>query len=179
MNKCIIPISALCFFLAGAASAGEHAADHEKKMVVAVKTNDFELVETDISHLGVGESEIIQTEDGRTIDLLRTTEGVEIYLDGELVDLAGLHDGSGEHRVVKHRVKIICEGDEEESECEEKVWMSDDIDLEALHEEGEHVIMIHKLQHGESEVDIDEEIEIDADGRHKKIIVIKKHSETG
>jgi hypothetical protein len=179
MNKSILSISALCFFLVGVATAGEHSADHEKKMVVAVKTDDFELVETDISHLGVGESEIIQTEDGRTIDLLRTAEGVEIYLDGELVDLAGLHDGDGEHKVVKRKVKIVCEGDEDESECEKKVWMSDDIDLEALHEDDDHVIMIHKLQGGEAEVDIEEEIEVDTDGHQKKIIVIKKHSETG
>lgn len=179
MKKYIIFIGALCFFLAEAASAGEDAAGHHRKMVVAVKTDDFELVETDISHLGVGESEIIQTEDGRTIDLLRTAEGVEIYLDGELVDLAGLHDGSGEHRVVKHKVKIICEDDEEDSECEERSWMLDGIDPEALHEEGDHVIMLHKLHDGEVEVDIEEEIEVEADGRHKKIIVIKKHSETG
>jgi hypothetical protein len=179
MRNCIIPLFALSLVFAGVASAGEDAAVHEKKMVVALKSDDFDLVQTDISHLGVGESEIIQTEDGRIIDLLRTTEGVEIYIDGELLDLASLHDDDSVHKVMHREVKVICEGDEDETECAESIWMSDDMDLEALHEEGDHVIMIHKLQDGESDMDIDADVEVEVDDRHKKIIVIKKHSEVG
>ena len=40
---------------------------HVEKMVVALNTDDFDLAETEISHLGVGDAETIYTEDGRII----------------------------------------------------------------------------------------------------------------
>ena len=43
------------------------------------------VADTDISHLGVGDAETIYTESGKTIDLLRTEDGVEVYVDGELL----------------------------------------------------------------------------------------------
>ncbi|MBT8055248.1 MAG: hypothetical protein KJN69_15230 [Gammaproteobacteria bacterium] len=129
-------------FLAGftAAGAGEPAeAVHEEKIVIALSTDDFDLPETDISHLGIGDAETIHTESGKTIDLLRTEEGVEIYLDGERLDMGtegdeGLH---GEHAVMHKRVEVVCET---EDDCEETVWMSGDeeIDVESLHGEGQH-----------------------------------------
>jgi hypothetical protein len=41
-------------------------------MVIALQTDDFELAETDISDLEIGDAETIYTESGKTIDLLRT-----------------------------------------------------------------------------------------------------------
>ncbi|MFT5351471.1 MAG: hypothetical protein ACI9MF_002294, partial [Gammaproteobacteria bacterium] len=67
--------------------AGITFAGNKEKMVVELKTNDFEIAETDISDLAIGESETIVTESGKTIDLLRTAEGIEIYMDGELMDM--------------------------------------------------------------------------------------------
>lgn len=122
------------------AGAGEPAeAVHEEKIVIALSTDDFDLQETDISHLEIGDAETIHTESGKTIDLLRTEGGVEIYLDGERLDMGtegdeGLH---GEHAVVHKRVEVICDT---EDDCEETVWISGDeeIDVEALHGEGQH-----------------------------------------
>lgn len=83
---------------------------HVEKMVVALATDDFELAETDVSHLAVGEAETIHTESGQIIDILRTGDGLEIYVDGKLIDAGGpgLHE---ERRVVHKRVDVICDGE--------------------------------------------------------------------
>ena len=106
------------------------------KMVIALKTDDFELAETDISELAVGEAQTIETESGTVIDILRTADGADIYVDGELLEMnfddAGLH----EVHVMEEHVEIVCDDDE-------------DLDLEELHEshqsgEGHKVIVIKK-----------------------------------
>ncbi len=56
-------------------------------MVIALNTDDFNLHETDISELTIGESQTIGTDSGKVIDLLRTADGVEVYIDGELLDM--------------------------------------------------------------------------------------------
>lgn len=142
-RKLILTLAVAVFALgAVAANAGED------KMVIALKTDDFELVETDISDLAVGDAETIYTQSGKTVDLLRTEDGVEIYVDGELIDteLAGM-DGTHEgHKIVHKHIEIICDEDEA---CEEEV------DIEALHEEAMH-----------------------GAGQHEKIIIIEKTAET-
>jgi len=128
MQNKVIPflLSTIFVLFAGATVAGVHApADHEKEIVIALKTDDFELVETDISGLAVGESEIIHTDNGKTIDLLRTAEGVEIYVDGELLETGLDHMGNlhEEHKFIHKEIEITCE---EGEECEEFVVISDD-----------------------------------------------------
>jgi len=137
MTEKWVLLAAMAIFAFGAppVSAGESADQAtESKMVIALATDDFELAETDISHLEVGDARTIHTESGKTIDLLRTEDGVEIYVDGELLDMGleseqGLHE---EHAVIHKHVEVICETEED---CEETVWISDDedIDVEALH----------------------------------------------
>ena len=123
-------------------------AETEKKMVIALKTNDFELTETDISTLAIGEAQTIETEGGKVIDILRTSDGAKIYVDGELLQMNfDDEDLHAEHRIKKH-VEVICDSDEE---CDKMIWVSDgeDIDLEKLHEmhkngEQHEVIVIKK-----------------------------------
>ena len=146
-RKFFLVLVAVVFALVSAASvtAGETAG---QKTVIALKTDDFEMAETDISDLEVGEAETIVTDSGKTIDLLRTAEGVEVYVDGELMEMgfddeAGMH---GEHGTVHKRVKVICNDD---GDCEKTVWVSDgeDLDIEALHgEEGEHRIIRKRIE---------------------------------
>jgi len=148
--KPIFAVTALTLLMTGTVQA-----DTEEKMIIALKTDDFEMIETDVSSLAVGESQTIESDSGQVIDLLRTRDGVEIYVDGELLEMdfdrEGLHEeGShGDHMIKKH-VEVICDGDEE---CDKMVWISegDDIDLQELHEihmdgtgEGHKVIMIKK-----------------------------------
>lgn len=128
-------IAAALLFAAGTltAVAGDSAETHEEHMVIALITDDFELPETDISHLAVGDAETVFTESGQTIDILRTEDGVEIYVGGELLEMDSELHG---HRVVHKHVEVICG---EEEECEEMVWISEDEDAGAgLHEIDEH-----------------------------------------
>ncbi len=140
--KPIFALAALALLMTGTVQA-----DSEEKMIIALKTDDFEMTETDISSLVVGESQTIETDSGQVIDLLRTADGVEIYVDGELLEMdfdsEGLHkDGShGDHMIMKH-VEIICDDDEE---CDQNVFVftGDDTDM-AGEGEGHKVIMIKK-----------------------------------
>ena len=101
---------------------------------IALSTDVFELDEIDISHLAVGDAETIVTASGKTVDLLRTEHGVEIYVDGELMDLPhmGAHGGHEGHHDGTHKVIMI----ESDSEIE---------DVDGLHEAHESkVIVIRK-----------------------------------
>lgn len=89
---------------------------HEVHSVIALKTDDFELAETDISDLGVGESRTIVTAGGKAIDLLRTADGMEIYVDGALIDLGG----GALHQEEQHGFKVVCA---EDADCEEMEWL--------------------------------------------------------
>ena len=151
---------------AGFASGGDDPnIVEETKMVIKLITDDFELAETDISDLEIGDLETIVTDSGRVIDLLRTEDTVEVYVDGELLDI-GLH--SDHHVAVHKNVEVICG---QEGEYEEWVVVSDgeecSFDLDALHSEGHGAVIIHG-----DDVDLDFE---DFDGEHEtKVIVIRK-----
>ena len=129
-------------------ATGNVQADTEEKMIIAVKTDDFEMTETDVSSLAVGESQTIETDSGQIIDLLRTADGVEVFVDGELLEMSfdseGLHeeDSHGLHTITKH-VEVVCESDEE---CEKNVYVftGDDTDIASfVTDDGENII-IHK-----------------------------------
>lgn len=164
--------------LTGAASAPASAANGGgtgEELIVALKTEHFEIPETDISHLAVGESETIVTEHGRTVDLLRTEDGVEVYLDGELLDIP-MH---GEEQVIREEIEILCDSPRD---CEKIREMSEngEIDLEALEADGAHqVIRIHKeteVVGGDADLghDIDTHETIEHDG--KTVIIIRRKS---
>jgi hypothetical protein len=138
-HKFILLLVATIFGLCAVSlSAGEQATQAvQDKIVIALQTDDFELAETDISDLEIGDAETIYTESGETIDLLRTAEGIEIYVDGELLEM-GLHDEDGHHEahhIVHMDVEVECESDEE---CEHGMG--------SLHGEDHHaqVIIIEK-----------------------------------
>ena len=141
----------------------------EEKIVIALSTDDFELEETDLSHLAVGDAETIVTESGKTIDLLRTEDGIEVYVDGEVLDIEGAHES---HHSV-HKINIIC--DDDESECDEMKWISEDGEFDItkhMDGDGKYIVI-----HGEGDV---LEIEELADGPHEAhgtVHVIRKHGE--
>ena len=92
-------------------------AENDYKMVIALKTDNFELTETDISTLAIGESQTIETDDGKVIDILRTADGAEIYVDGELLEInfddEMLHEGLHETHMIRKHVEVICDDQEE------------------------------------------------------------------
>lgn len=191
MKYYLKPVFALTMLVLLAATSVQAVA--EEKMIIALKTDGFELTETDISSLAVGESQTIETDSGKVIDIIRTAAGAEIYVDGELLltnlDSEGLHK---KHMIKKH-VQIICGSDEG---CDKHVFIlddGDDINLDWVTDDGDHVF-IHKeiklsctdeeegTNCGDKMVWISEGEDMDLDGLHEmhlsgeghKIIVIRK-----
>ena len=141
MKTLLKTVLALATFVILAATSVQ--AENQKKMIIALKTRDFELTETDISSLAVGEAQTIETESGRVIDILRTADGAEIYVDGELLEMNFDADALHEKHMVRKHVEIECESDEE---CDKNVVIlsgnHDDLP-EWVTEEGDNVF-IHK-----------------------------------
>lgn len=172
MKKIILFLAAGVFAVtATSASAGEESEMVvEEKIVVELNTDDFTIEETDLSHLAVGDAETIVTESGKTVDLLRTEDGVEVYIDGELVETGGSHD----EKHIVHKIKIVCDSDEED--CgEDMTWISkmEDIDVETVHD-GEHKVIIMS---GEGE---EWDVEMLGDGPHEAhgtVHIVKEYSD--
>ena len=158
-------LAAICLSISSLAIAGsdnDTVVHEERTMVVALHTDDFELAETDISHLEPGDSETIVTESGRVVDLLRTMDGLEIYVDGELIDL-GAH--TDHHAIVHEDIEIVCES---EDDCEKYVWVSSDEDHDYEHD-------LHALGEGaHGAIVIDGDLESLHEEHGEKVIVIQK-----
>lgn len=157
----------------------------QEKMVIALTTSEFELAETDISSLATGESKTIETGNGKVVDILKTRDGVEIYVDGELLEVNQAHDG---HTTETH-VEIICD---DEENCEEDIvviaddemdisgWVTDNGDSVFIHKEIVHACNDDEnTSCGGQTVRVGDESEIHIQQTHDgesghKIIVIKK-----
>jgi hypothetical protein len=162
MNKS--PLTALALLAGGlllcsTAVAGETL---HQQHTIKIKTADAEVIEADLQDLAVGESKTFTTDSGKAIDLIRTANGVEVYVDGEMIDLAGgnLHEA---HKVIHKSVSVEClsEGDAE-AECEHDVVFIGEGDADS---EG-HANVIHKrfeVVCAEGE-ECDEMVWVDADG---------------
>jgi hypothetical protein len=122
-------------------AGGDTEADHEEKIVVALKTDGFELEETDLSDLAVGDAHTIHTGSGKTVDLLRTEDGIEVYVDGELMTSHG--GDHSQHRIVHKHVEIVCD---DTGECEDvDLAVLEEVELEMHGEhEGHRVFVIEK-----------------------------------
>jgi len=186
--KAIFSLTAMALLAAASVQA-----ETTEKMVIALKTDDFELQEIDVSELAIGEAQTIETDSGKTIDILRTADGVELYIDGELLEMDFDGEGLHEEHMVKKHVEIICDDDEE---CDKNVFIfsGDDSDISAwVTDAGEHVL-IHKeielscssdddetscsdkmvwISDGD-EIDLEELHEMHGDGKDHKMIIIKK-----
>lgn len=160
MSKTIPLIAAGLFTLcAFSAQAGEEADKTvAEKIIIALETDAFSIEETDLSHLAVGDAETIITQSGKTVDMLRTEDGVEIYVDGELLDTGGMHEG--QHTV--HRIEIICDGDEDDCADLEAMAAIEDIEIDKIHTDGHEVIIVR----GDGD-DVDYDVEVLEDGAHE------------
>jgi len=191
MKHYLRPVFTLVLLLLFTAISVQAAAG--EKMVIALKTDDFELAETDISELAIGEAQTIETESGRVIDILRTADGAEIYVDGELLELnfdgAELHE---KHTMEQH-VEIVCDDDEE---CDRHVIVLGDDNshsTEWVTEDGENVFIHKEVEitctddedgtacsdrmiwiSDDEDVDLEELHESHQSGEGHKVIVIKK-----
>lgn len=137
-------IAALGFtLLATGAFAG--GGESISKHIIKVAADGGEVIEADASDLQLGESLEFVTESGQIIDILKAPDGIEIYIDGELLDPHGVHgDRSQLHRHIAIReeaVDIDCDGVDD---CEAHIEALIDGDFE--HAE---VIIIEKQIEGE------------------------------
>jgi hypothetical protein len=96
--------------------------------VIKVQTDDAEVIEADVSHLQPGEAEMIVTENGTTVDLIRTDAGMEIWIDGELVDSAS----TAEAALVRARLA--------QEEGGTKFIFSEDVEIDCRAEDDEHCL---------------------------------------
>lgn len=195
MNRSLKPVFALLLLSLLATSSIQ--ADSGEKIIIALKTDDFELAQTDVSTLAVGESQTIETDSGRVIDILRTTDGVEIYVDGELLDVGSSSNGLHEDHMIKEQVEVNCDDDDEECDKNIYVIVSDDTDSASWVTENNGDIIVKKeielsctdeaegttcsstttwVSDGE---DIDpgklHEMHMQGEGEGQQVIMIKKH----
>ena len=191
MKQLLKPIFALtiCAILASPPIwAGEG-----EEMIIELKTHDFEVAATDIGELAIGESKTIETESGKIIDILRTSDGAEIYIDGELLEMNATHEGMHEvHKIEKH-VEIVCD---DEEDCEKQIFVVTDgepVDFGFASSEGDNVFIHKEIElsctddedstscsetsvwvTGDGEIDLQELHEMHGDGKTHKVIIIKK-----
>lgn len=196
MKHCFKSVYAL-IAIAIFATAPGHAND-EKNLVVSIQTDSINLSGTDISSLAVGESKTIETESGQYIDLLRTVDAVEIYIDGELVDPHLTHDPEGEFHFISKHVEITCD-DDHEGNCKERVlihtkdedktssWSIEESDSGFAYEEIEitctddgdesdcakRVVWITEGDEAETDIELLHEEHLDGKG-HKLIVITSK-----
>lgn len=171
-------------------------AQSEEKVIIALKTDGFEMAETDISDLAVGEAKTIETESGKVIDILRTADGAEVYIDGELLDMDFDAEGLHEDHMIRKHIEVICDEGEDcgrhvvihsDDDHEFNLEMIDDADNIFFHEEIEISCTTENdesscekmvlISDGE-DVDLGELHEAHADGQAHKVIVVRKQTKS-
>ena len=156
---------------------------------IAVKTDDGIDETVNIENMEVGDSELITTESGREVLVSRTEDGLELDIDGKLIEVALPHageEGSG------HRMMILSGDDEHHFSGDGANFVIIDEDEESL---GENVFVkrIYKSAEGDFDMeDLQGMIDMEADGVHvidvdvdagdfhegeDKVIIIKKRVE--
>lgn len=194
MNHCSKPIFILLAMVIFAATSIQ--AQSGEKMIIALSTDDLTLAETDISTLAVGEAKTIETESGRMVDILRTVDGAEIYVDGELLEMHFGDEGLHSEHVIMNHLEITCD---EEDNCEKHVVIHSDIDgdISNLTIDSDHDVIFHEevevscsdedgdticsdhviwISDGE-EIDFEEFHNKHEDGAGHKVIVIRKEAD--
>ncbi len=189
MNELFRPVFVLAivaFFSVTAMQAGG-----DEKMIIALKTDSDALVTTDVSELAIGEAKTIETDNGEVIDILRTADGAEIYINGELLEMDFTSESEGDQRAMKKHVKIICEAGQECNEEEIVITGDGSTHLNWVSEDGEHVIIREEVElncgdedpeckdrmiwvtEGE-EIDVEAISDLHQDGEDQRVVVIRK-----
>jgi len=191
MKHYLRPVLAL--FALAILTSGYVFAESREKVFIALQTDDFELAETDISTLAIGEAKTIESESGKIIDILRTNDGAEIYVDGELLEMNFNENSLHDEHMMEERVEIVCDS---EDECDENIfvlngdlheaseWVTADGEHVTIHsevevicsddEEGSHCDREIILISDDGDIDLKELHEEHASGEAHKRIVIKE-----
>jgi len=146
MKHCLAPVFALLVsVILTPASALAH---NPEMLVIELETDDFKLAETDISTLAIGETKTIETDSGKIVDILRTSDGAEIYVDGELLEMSFNDEDLHEEHMMNKQMEIICDNGQA---CDENIIMLNHDEYEAsgwatADGEGHKLIVIKKTQ---------------------------------
>jgi hypothetical protein len=178
----VAALSSALFVTGAFAGGGESISTH----VIKVAADGNEVIEADVSDLQLGESLEFVTESGQIIDILKAPEGIEIYLDGELLDPHGGVHGDLEqlhqHIAIHEEVLDIDCDDADDCEAHIEALVAGDF---------EHAEVII-ARHGVTEIcdadgDCDTSIRILSDGdaavdvlsgdANKRVIIIEKEIE--
>lgn len=153
-QKPFLILSAL-ILLSGFAFNGAVVAEDQREMIIAIKTDAVRIEQLDISDLATGDVETIYSDDGKTIDVMKTAEGVEIFIDGEKLDIPalGIHSTHDDGHEAKHIImKLHCDSEADEYCAADEQWTiigDDDVDSsDAIR----HRIIIKKQVHSEDEI---------------------------
>jgi hypothetical protein len=138
------------FLFGGAAFAGD-----QKEMIIDLETEDFHIEQLNISDFETGDTETIYTDGGKTIDVVKTDAGADIFIDGEKLDLPdldihSLHADSEEARYII--VDIECEAEADEDCTAGEHWAVSADDQLHAHEAMSHKIIIRKEVHSTDEI---------------------------
>ena len=136
-------------------TSGPAVAGGQEPEIIEVMAEDFVIGPLDISHLENGDSETVFTEDGRTIDILRSIEGIEIFIDGEPLGLPSLHHHEGSS--IELEIECISDDHQGCSNSDQLIVNED------------HDVMVIKDTHGSSHHDPETE-----EPEHRKVIIIKE-----
>jgi hypothetical protein len=150
LNRYLMQLASV--FLPAILMVSSALAGGQTEMLIEVKTDDFQLEQLDISHLEVGDSETIYTEDGTTVDILRAVHGVEIFIDGEKLDIPSPHDLEFTGDAQKHHeimIEIECDSAEDDG-CTNHHYLSDS--PEFRNAEHHKVIIVKEFVHEDDEI---------------------------
>ena len=158
-NACMI----VMILLAGIALNPTWAGGENYQAKIKIIGDDFELDETDVSSLEVGESMTFYSDEGREILVTREDDGFDISIDGESLDLPRLVGGAdgGHHGIKVIKKQFMCDSDEE---CDhEFINIHEDTDMQLLHFAGDELALdievLHEL-HCDNEEDCDHAVKI-------------------
>lgn len=135
--------------LGGNAMAGEKLA-----MLIDIETDSIHIEELDISHLTSGDTETIYTEDGRVVDVMRTERGVEIFIDGEPLNMPFFEKASHptDHHQ-SHQIMLTVECDSEnDADCAEGHLNLHSASADDEDHQVKHIVIIKETIEEEDEI---------------------------
>lgn len=193
MKHRIPPFALVPALLLGAALGSVTAlAGHQetKTEVVALRTGEGELIEADVSGLTLGESRSYVTDSGSVVDIIRAAEGLEIWLDGELLEGPGGQEAVHAHVERLHEeVMVECESSDAGA-CEKHFVYAYDTDVDVDHDvmvmrkhveiacdEGEDCDTMVWVSGDDDEMSFGDLDGLHADDDRKVVIIKKEHRE--
>lgn len=149
-------------------------------LMIKIQGDDINMQETDLSHLAVGESEIIYTESGKELTMTRTEHGMEVLVDGEKIgpdpQLAKaacnveviVESDCEDCEMELHQMLVLAEVDGDDMGC-----LHENVDIEKswVSEDGQQHVFKHISSHSDGDISAH-------DGEVRMIMIHKEVKET-